>query len=156
MHHVGDGPRHLREGCRAACAWISTGARTVTHQTLTIVPASGKHTTKKNSMVIRKKGASRFIGQNDVAKAAQADYARQARAQWQGPPLTGAVWMVASFYVSGEASARPDVSNLVSMLHDALEGICYLDDAQVTHCDSYKVRSATGKVQIEVSIGEDP
>ena len=44
--------------------------------------------------------------------------------------------------MKGSTNARPDVSNLVSMLHDALEGICYLDDCQIVRCVSLKEKAA--------------
>jgi Holliday junction resolvase RusA-like endonuclease len=44
---------------------------------------------------------------------------------------------------------RPDASNLVKTVEDALNGIIYEDDAQVWHITAKKVWSNTGKTEVQ-------
>ncbi len=65
-------------------------------------------------------------------KAAVAHYAR--RAMQGREPLTGAVKLTADFYRRRKPTSRTygDADNHLKSICDAMNGICYLDDAQVT------------------------
>lgn len=124
----------------------------------TLVPASGKHTTKKNSQVIRKSGSRMFIAQNDKCVASQHDLHRQARDVFGSNRAFGlddksayALDMTFVFeipksrkdVVVGEPMRqRPDVGNLAALVSDAMEGILYTDDCQVVE---ETVRKVWGK-----------
>lgn len=129
--------------------------------TLVLVPSSGVHRTKKNSQVIRKRGASRFIAQNDTCKAAQLDLHRQARALYTLPHFSDVPYVLDLVFVFATPKinlwgmpklTRPDCGNLAALVSDALEGVLYDDDAQV-------VREVTSKVwgertEIHITITE--
>lgn len=52
------------------------------------------------------------------------------------------------------ASTRPDTSNMVKAVEDALNGIVYLDDSQVVHIEAAKIRCAMGQQPFtQVTIG---
>ena len=132
----------------------------MTSITLVLVPSNGKHVTKKNSQVIRKRGASRFISQNDVCKAAELDLHRQARAAYRHPPLVSApctldlefVFLTKDKSAWGQPkSTRPDVGNLAALVSDALQGVLYVDDAQVVRETVSKIWGERCEVHVIMS-----
>lgn len=132
---------------------------------LILVPISGKHVTKKNSQEIRKRGATRFISQNDVCKAAQLDYHRQARAlraaaAWPAFPLLAPLVLDLVFVFGSSAHpslhgqpkiTRPDVGNLAALVSDALEGVFYADDAVVVEERVTKIWGPRTEVRITIT-----
>lgn len=115
-----------------------------------MTPSSGKHTTKKNSMVIRKKGSQRFIGQNNTCKVAQLDLHMQAKLH--GPLIFGPLIFDLEFIFPIPAGKKnlapgmpriekPDGLNLAALVMDACQGAIYADDAQI--CDG-RVRKTWG------------
>ena len=128
--------------------------------TLVLVPSNGKHVTKKNSQVIRKRGASRFIAQNDTCKAAELDLHRQARAAYPHPPLVSVPCVLDLVFVFATKdravwgtpkSTRPDVGNLAALVSDAMQGILYVDDAQVVRETTSKIWGERCEVRVIMS-----
>lgn len=102
----------------------------------------GKHMTKKNGMVIRKAGARRFIGQNDKVKQAEARMHAKLKKLFKEAGISPAesnAQVACEFYfattdprrVGVLKGTKPDTLNMAAMVHDALEGAAYDDDAQV-------------------------
>jgi Holliday junction resolvase RusA-like endonuclease len=52
-------------------------------------------------------------------------------------PLEGDVWILCSFYMGSRR--RKDWDNLAKLVCDALNGIAYLDDQQITKCVCFKI-----------------
>lgn len=108
--------------------------------TLILVPSSGKHTTKKNSMEIHKRGDTRFISQSARCKLAQLDLHRQAAKLHPFPFYSDVPFILDMVFVFPTDRkplhglpklTRPDTGNLGALVCDALEGVLYADDAQV-------------------------
>lgn len=124
-----------------------------------LVPPAGVHCTKKNSMMIKRKGAQRFIGQNPRAIAAQqamhieAKRVLGSRVLFEGPIFLDLVFSFPKRVrdtdeMWGRAHLeRPDVLNLAALVHDALEGVLYTDDAQVCGGDIRKIWGERCEVQ---------
>src|SRR5262245_24078214 len=94
-----------------------------------------------------KRGARRIIvSANPKAAAWQRAIAWSARQWTNGGLLFGPIRIEAIFYLPQPASlprrhmtgslptTKPDLDKLLRCLCDALTGVVYLDDAQVTHC----------------------
>lgn len=52
-------------------------------------------------------------------------------------PLRGNVWILCSFYM--ESRRHKDWDNLAKLVCDALNGIAYKDDVQITKCVCFKI-----------------
>ena len=79
----------------------------------------------------------------------------QARTAMRGKEiLTGAVKMKITFYKRRKISSRQfgDVDNLMKAVLDALNGVCYVDDSQVT--ELYGVKKFSDKPKIVIQIEE--
>jgi len=79
-----------------------------------------------------------------------------ARSQYHGKKLTGPLKMDVIFYLRRPKSVklkypdkRPDLDNYVKAIGDALEGICYLDDAQVVTSCASKMYAPTGRIVVK-------
>jgi len=59
-----------------------------------------------------------------------------ARQQWAGEPISGDVSMSVLAYVKGK---KPDLSGVLESVGDCLQGIVYLDDAQIYSWDGSRV-----------------
>ena len=47
-------------------------------------------------------------------------------------------------------TTKPDIDNLTKAILDALNGIAWKDDAQVTQINVHKIRSAKDQIEIEI------
>lgn len=67
-------------------------------------------------------------------------------------PLTGDLSCVVKFYRKFKASSRRfgDGDNLFKAITDALNGVAYFDDAQITRATIEKYQSAFPKVEVEI------
>lgn len=78
------------------------------------------------------------------------------------PPFTGPVSLTCVFYmpppkrkVREHPTCKPDLDNLTKPIKDALNGIMWLDDGQVTKITAYKVYDwTTRETKTEVQIEE--
>lgn len=90
-----------------------------------------------------KRGRSSFYKSED-ARVDQEAIQWEARAQYRGKPLIGPVRVDFAFYWP---SGRRDWDSGLKSLCDALEGICYENDSQITEGHVYKSYSPMGKAQ---------
>ena len=65
-------------------------------------------------------------------KAIKEAYQWEARAQWKGKPIDGDVEVSVRFFFS--TRRRADLDNFNKLWADALTGIVYQDDSQITAC----------------------
>lgn len=72
-------------------------------------------------------------------------------------PLEGAVMLIATFYLPKPKSAKrdlpfvkPDLDKLIRAVGDALTGIAYIDDSQITHIFTSKIYGEAGGARLEV------
>lgn len=82
-----------------------------------------------------------FIGMYDPKKSSTwKDSVRMQAIAKKTEMLSGAIYMETTFYLTRPKSLpkkvvyhvkKPDVSNLVKAIEDALKGICYHDDSQI-------------------------
>jgi Holliday junction resolvase RusA-like endonuclease len=61
---------------------------------------------------------------------AEEDYGWGAKAQWRGKPLQGEIVLSVTFYF--KTKRRRDLDNQNKILFDALSGIVYVDDSQIS------------------------
>ncbi len=84
------------------------------------------------------------------------------RAQWKAKPLCGAITAILTFYlrppvrrVRSQPTCKPDLDNLIKAVKDSVNGIVWLDDAQVTEMRAVKVYDWVGRRGwIELSVSE--
>lgn len=69
-----------------------------------------------------------------------------ARNQWENPPLEGEVVVYYRFF-----GTRADWDNLCKVLGDSMNGICWIDDSQVTEAHIYLDRKDKNR-RVEVEI----
>jgi Holliday junction resolvase RusA-like endonuclease len=122
---------------------------------LLLVPKSGKHFSKKNSVIRTRNG----VRNPEYVVAASRDYHTQARAQMGARALlTGPLRISLTFVAPWTSAAKPgslvcvpDTMNLAALVADALEGAVYINDAQLVEIAMSK---AHGKdVAVLVSVG---
>jgi Holliday junction resolvase RusA-like endonuclease len=88
------------------------------------------------------------------------------RAMVQAPPLEGALHMSLTVYVTRPVSwskrqvaekpiptGKPDLDNIVKLIGDALNGVCYWDDSQIASLQVHRQFSEDGE-RCEVTIRE--
>jgi len=97
---------------------------------------------------------------------AESEIAFQAKQEWVGDPLSGAVSIIATFNVRIPKSwpkkkkerlrgrfcvqKRGDLDNYVKLLADALNGIIWEDDSQIVEIFAAKVWSDEGSILLKV------
>jgi Holliday junction resolvase RusA-like endonuclease len=69
-------------------------------------------------------------------KALKEQYQWEARSQWKGPPLSGDVALQVTFYFGTKRKADLDNFNKITL--DALSGIAYEDDSQISELHLYR------------------
>lgn len=90
---------------------------------------------------------------NPKLKAWRLDVGKAARVAYRGPLLDGPVRIVAAFYLPAPKSlrrpkphtTRPDVDKLSRAIADAITGIIYRDDCQVTQFKATKSYTGVGE-----------
>lgn len=90
---------------------------------------------------------------NPKVKGWRQTVAQVARTVYRGDPIEGPVRIVAAFYLYRPRSlrvdkshvTRPDVDKLGRAIGDALTGVLYLDDGQVTQFKVTKAYAAAGE-----------
>lgn len=116
---------------------------------LSLVPASGRHTAKKNAVLRTRNG----VRNAPHVVEAQRDYHRQAKAQigliW---PLTGPLEVFAEFIAPWEKDGVcvPDLTNIFELVADALQKVVYVNDAQIVACHLSKTLGPQVKVHVTV------
>lgn len=96
---------------------------------------------------------ARVDSDNPKLKAWRLDVGKAARVAYRGPLLDGPVRIVAAFYLPAPKSlrrpkphtTRPDVDKLSRAIADAITGIIYRDDAQVTQLKATKSYTGVGE-----------
>ena len=75
------------------------------------------------------------------------------KSQWRKPPLSEGLQLTITFKRRHKAETRRfgDLDNLAKGVMDALNGIVFADDAQVTRLTTEKVQSAESCIEIEVA-----
>lgn len=124
----------------------------------------------KAAFVFRNKhtGKSHAV-KNDKLAMYQSRVAEEARKIMNGGPLTGPVMLEASFYFTMPKNrqrkqrptpqcpktTRPDLSNLVKCIEDALSSVVYVDDSQVVQVSAFKYFAAQGEpAKVKVTVME--
>ena len=82
-----------------------------------------------NARLVPQKGTRRLVKTNRYREALEAAHT-VATAQWKHPPLDVDVFVRMDFWVPDHR--RRDLSNLLKLILDALQGVAYMDDKQVT------------------------
>lgn len=123
----------------------------------------------------RPQGSKRGFVNKHTGKVAMVESAGAPLKDWRGdvkrfavdaqgdtPPLTGPVKVFLTFYLSKPKSApktritypdkRPDVDKLGRSVLDALTGVCFLDDSQVTGLLLRKVWAETSGPGVVVTV----
>lgn len=99
-------------------------------------------------------------------KDAEKEIAWQAKQEWAGEPLEGAVSVIVTFHVqmpkswsqkkrnehSGAFCAKKngDIDNYMKLVFDALSGICFIDDSQIVEVMAGKVWAQDGKIVLMI------
>lgn len=116
-----------------------------------VIEIPGRPQQKGSKTAFIQKGKARLMDSNKKARSFQHHVAQCTFEQWTGPPLGCAVVLTARFYFSrpkshfgsGKNAQRlkstapyyvdktPDLSKLMRLLEDGLQGIVYNDDKQV-------------------------
>ena len=94
----------------------------------------------------------------DLLEAWKRQVRRECQARWDGPPLQGNVRLRVTWYAE---KARIDVDNLKKPVQDALQGIAYYNDRQVTDSegrrrninDPFRVRYISAALALAFSNG---
>lgn len=89
---------------------------------------------------------------NPKVKGWRKDVAKAARAVYRGAPIDGPIRIVAAFHlyrpkslrISKAHVTRPDVDKLARAIGDALTGVLFADDGQVTEFKVTKAYAAVG------------
>lgn len=99
-----------------------------------------------------------------LQRTAMADYKVMAKAAMRGrPPIEGPVslevvvvwppspsWSRKKRERTHWRTGRPDIDNLAKLVGDALNGITWIDDAQITHLTVFKVIGSSAEVRIKI------
>lgn len=97
------------------------------------------------------KPTGRGIYLTQEGKALKEDYAWQAKTQWKGKPLTGALEVTVNLFFADKR--RRDWDNFNKIWADALTGIAYEDDSQIVAAHVFKnVGPDPKKSRIEIAI----
>ena len=65
------------------------------------------------------------------------------------------LWLTVAFIKGGKLTGKPDTSNLVKAIEDALNGVCYHDDSQIVKLFAAKVNPRDGEpIGIAIRIQE--
>jgi crossover junction endodeoxyribonuclease RusA len=75
-------------------------------------------------------GSRAGIIMTEEGKGLKEDYGWGAKAQWRGKPLQGEIVLSVTFYF--KTKRRRDLDNQNKILFDALSGIVYVDDSQIS------------------------
>jgi Holliday junction resolvase RusA-like endonuclease len=86
-----------------------------------------------------------------AGKALKEQYQWEAKAQWKGKPLVGAVQADITLYFGTKRAA--DWDNFHKLSCDALSGIAYQDDSQITRA-TVALAYDKARPRIELSISE--
>lgn len=119
---------------------------------------------KNNQRILRRANGSPFIAQNARSKSIERMISMMVSAQApEGPPSEKGIcfYTVAVFRIpktgknKGKKEGdmyliRPDASNIDNLLHDALEGIIYLDDQQIGESITRKIWGEKDEIHIKV------
>jgi Holliday junction resolvase RusA-like endonuclease len=167
-----DLPAHLRPLARAALA--DAGLRRPTERRAALTPGEGAIGPQARSS--REPGASAPVVLTlpvaylvpDNARAgvlggrvlltrryrqAKAALALVAAAQWRGPPWAGPVTLVATLYPKDRR--RRDAGNCRKQVTDALQGIAYHDDAQLTS-ETWRLGPVAGRdARLELTLSRE-
>ena len=82
-------------------------------------------------------------------KALKEDYQWQAKTQWRGAPLAKAVGVTATFFFG--TKRRQDIDNFNKLWMDALSGIVWHDDSQISILNIVKsYDKAKPRIELEV------
>lgn len=121
--------------------------------------------TKKNGHRVFKnrKTQKHFIGNSSKSKMDQRKIAMQCLQEFSGEKSKNPIRFVAKCFfkipksgknkdkISGDACMlMPDSSNILNLLHDAVEGIVYENDSQITYSICEKVWDEEDRVLIEI------
>jgi len=81
-----------------------------------------------------------------------------ARSQYHGKILSGSLKMEVIFYLRRPKSikrkypnVRPDLDNYLKAVGDALEGICFNDDAQIVTMSCSKMYATSGRIVVRLT-----
>ena len=91
--------------------------------------------------------------QTAEGKAAKEAYGWEARSQWQGKPLPGEIVLSVTFYF--KTKRRRDLDNQNKILFDALSGIVYDDDGQISELRLRREYDCA-RPRIEIQVQEAP
>jgi crossover junction endodeoxyribonuclease RusA len=84
-----------------------------------------------------------------LGKQTKEDYAWQAKAQYRGPLLEGAIRLELTAYFTSQATS--DLDNVCKATLDSLTGILWKDDRQIIELHAYK-RQDKLNPRIEISV----
>lgn len=119
---------------------------------------------KNNQRILRRRNGTPFIAQNARSKSIERMISAMVLDQApDGPPSEGAIcfYTVAVFRIPKTGKNKdkkdgemyllsPDASNIDNLLHDALEGIIYLDDRQIGESITRKIWGEKDEIQIKI------
>lgn len=82
-------------------------------------------------------------------KALKSSYAWQAKSQWKGKPREGDIELWVTFYFG--TKRKRDLDNANKLWADALTGIVYNDDSQISHLHLERAYDAKNpRIEIEI------